>query len=66
MKWPKRTAQGFSPGFAAKAFDLKVSTEVRYPALQVDYIASERFNIREADRIGRPFRAFALKTVTQG
>jgi hypothetical protein len=39
MKWPKRTAQGFSPGFAAKAFDLKVSTEVRYPGLQADYIA---------------------------
>jgi hypothetical protein len=39
MKWPKRTAQGFSPGLAAKAFDLKVSTEARYPGLQADYIA---------------------------
>jgi hypothetical protein len=27
MKWQKRTAQGFSPGFALRRFDLKVSTD---------------------------------------
>jgi hypothetical protein len=28
MKWPNRTAQGFSPGFSNERFDLKVSTEL--------------------------------------
>jgi hypothetical protein len=27
MKWPNRMAQGFSPGFVNKRFDLKVSTD---------------------------------------
>jgi hypothetical protein len=38
MKWPKRTAQGFSPGFAAEKIRPEVSTELGRVASGVYYV----------------------------
>jgi hypothetical protein len=58
-------AQGFSPGFFGKTFDLKASTDRVASATVAPTILDAFWDwmLIEPAQIGRPFRALALKTI---